>query len=59
MFNRVNWKKAFIQAAAVGLIFCLGLALVVGGFVLVNYDHLGRLMRVVYLIDTQYLGAAE
>ncbi|QHA01706.1 S41 family peptidase [Dehalobacter restrictus] len=59
MFNRVNWKKAFIQAAAVGLIFCLGLALVVGGFVLVNYDHLGRLMRVVYLIDTQYLNGTS
>ncbi|MCG1024685.1 S41 family peptidase [Dehalobacter sp.] len=59
MFNRVNWKKAFIQAAAVGLIFCLGLALVVGGFVLVNYDHLGRFMRVVYLIDTQYLNGTS
>jgi carboxyl-terminal processing protease len=55
----VNWKKAFIQAAAVGLIFCLGLALVVGGFVLANYDHLGRLMRVVYLIDTQYLNGTS
>lgn len=55
----MNWKKAFIQAAAVGLIFCLGLALVVGGFVLVNYDHLGRLMRVVYLIDTQYLNGTS
>ncbi|RJE47470.1 MULTISPECIES: S41 family peptidase [unclassified Dehalobacter] len=59
MFNRLNWKKAFIQAAAVGLIFCLGLALVVGGFVLANYDHLGRLMRVVYLIDTQYLNGTS
>nr|WP_242836978.1 S41 family peptidase [Dehalobacter restrictus] len=55
----MNWKKAFIQAAAVGLIFCLGLALVVGGFVLVNYDHLGRFMRVVYLIDTQYLNGTS
>jgi len=59
LFNRLNWKKAFIQAAAVGLIFCLGLALVVGGFVLANYDHLGRLMRVVYLIDTQYLNGTS
>jgi len=53
--NRVNWKRAFKQAVAVGLILSLGLAFFLGGFILANYDNLGRLLRVVYLIDSQYL----
>lgn len=55
MSNRVNWKKAFLQAVAVGLILCLGITFLIGGFVLANYDNLGRLLRVVYLIDSKYL----
>jgi hypothetical protein len=51
----VNWKKALLQAVAVGLILCLGFTFLLGGFVLANYDNLGRLLRVVYLIDSQYL----
>jgi carboxyl-terminal processing protease len=53
--NRVNWKRAFTQAAAVGLILSVGFTFLIGGFILVNYDNLGRLLRVVYLIDSQYL----
>ncbi len=55
MSNRINWKKAFLQAVAVGLILCLGLTFFLGGFILANYDNLGRLLRVVHLIDSQYL----
>jgi carboxyl-terminal processing protease len=53
--NYVNWKKAFKQAAAVGLILCLGLIILIGGFIVVNYDNLGRLVRVVYLVNSQHL----
>lgn len=55
MSNQVNWKKAFLQAVAVGLILCLGIVFLIGGFILTNYDNLGRLLKVVYLIDSQYL----
>lgn len=59
MSNRINWKKAFIQAAAVGLILCAALGLLIGGFVLVNYDNLGRLTRVVSLIDKHYINETQ
>lgn len=53
--NKVRWKQAFIQAVAVGLILCLGFISLIGGFILVNYDNLGRMLRVIHLIDSQYL----
>lgn len=59
MSNQVNWKKAFIQAAAVGLILCVGLVVLIGGFILVNYDNLGRLTRVVCLIEKNYLNETQ
>jgi len=37
------------------LIICIGLVILIGGLVLTNYDNIGRLLRVVYLIDSQYL----
>ncbi|NLO96669.1 MAG: S41 family peptidase [Peptococcaceae bacterium] len=55
MSNQVNWKRAFKQAVAVGLILCLGLAVLLGVLLVTNFDNLGRLARVVYLIDTKYL----
>lgn len=55
MLNQANWRKAFLQALAVGLILCVGAVFLAGGFILANYDNLGRLLRVVYLIDSQYL----
>lgn len=55
MSEGVSWKRALKQAAAVGLILCLGFMLLVGGLVLVNYNHLGRLLAVVHLINSQYL----
>ncbi len=55
MSNKVNWKRAIKQAVAVGLILCLGFTFLLGSFILVNYDNLGRLTRVVYLINTYYL----
>lgn len=58
MSNRVNWKNALVQAAAVGLILCVGLTFLLGGFILANYDNIGRLIRVVHLIDSQYLNDA-
>ncbi|UWG97158.1 S41 family peptidase [Dehalobacter sp. DCM] len=59
MSNRVNWKKAFIQAAAVGLILCAALAVIISGIIFVNYDNMGRLTRVVHLIDKYYLNETE
>jgi carboxyl-terminal processing protease len=53
--KQVNWKKAFLQAAAVGLILSVGFVFLVGGFILLNYDNLGRLCKIVYLIESQYL----
>ncbi len=55
MSDQVNWKGAFKQAVAVGLILSVGIVFFIGGFIFVNYDNLGRLLRVVYLIDSQYL----
>lgn len=55
MSNKVNWKRAIKQAVAVGLILCLGFTFLLGSFILVNYDNLGRLTRVVYLINSYYL----
>ncbi len=55
MSNQVNWKKAFKQAVAVGLLLCIGLVFILGGFILTNADSVGRLLRVVYLIESQYL----
>lgn len=55
ILSKIDWKKAIQQAVAVGLILCLGLAVFLGGFILANFDNLGRLLRVVYLIDSQYL----
>lgn len=55
MSDQVNWKKAIKQAVAVGLILCLGIAVLLGSFIVLNYDNLGRLLRVVYLIDNHYL----
>ncbi|RNC28852.1 MAG: Carboxy-terminal processing protease CtpA [Candidatus Dichloromethanomonas elyunquensis] len=43
------------QAVAVGLILLAGFTLLIGGLIFNNYDNLGRLLRVVYLIDSQYL----
>jgi len=53
--NGVNWKRAFKQAVAVGLILCLGVALLIGGLIFANQNNLGRLAKVVYLIENQYL----
>jgi carboxyl-terminal processing protease len=53
--DRVNWKRAFKQAVAVGLILCLGIILLFSGFAFANYDNLGRLVKIIYLIDSQYL----
>lgn len=53
--DRINWRRAFKQAVAVGLIICVGFAFLLGIFVVVNYDNMGRLLKVVYLIDRQYL----
>jgi len=53
--NQVNWKRAFKQAVAVGLLLCLGLVFLLGGVILTNADSVGRLLRVVYLIESQYL----
>ncbi|KUO62005.1 MAG: peptidase S41 [Gracilibacter sp. BRH_c7a] len=55
MSNKVYWKKAIKQAVAVGLLLCLGFTFLVGSFILVNYDNLGRLTRVIYLINSYYL----
>ncbi len=55
MSNKVNWKRAIKQAVAVGLILCLGFTFLLGSFILVNYDNLGRLTRVIYLINSYYL----
>jgi carboxyl-terminal processing protease len=55
--NRINWKKAFLQAGAVCLILVVGLAVLVGGLIYANYDNTGRLLRVVYLVESQYLDA--
>lgn len=55
MSNKIHWKKAIKQAVAVGLILCLGFTFLVGSFILFNYDNLGRLTRVVYLINSYYL----
>ncbi|NLI91076.1 MAG: S41 family peptidase [Peptococcaceae bacterium] len=55
MSNGINWKRAIKQAVAVGLILLAGLSFLLGGLILTNYDNLGRLLRVVYLIDSQYL----
>ncbi len=55
MSNQVNWKRAFKQAVAVGLLLCLGLVFLLGGVILTNADSVGRLLRVVYLIESQYL----
>ncbi len=55
MSNQVNWKRAFKQAVAVGLILCIGGVFLVSGFIVANHNNLGRLIRVVYLIDSQYL----
>ncbi len=55
MSNKVDWRKAIKQAVAVGLILCLGFTFLLGSFILVNYDNLGRLTRVVYLINSYYL----
>jgi carboxyl-terminal processing protease len=51
----VNWKRAIYQAIAVGIILTLGIVFLLAGFVLTNHDNLGRLLRVVYLIESQYL----
>jgi len=51
----VNWKKAIYQAIAVGIILTGGFIFLLAGFVLTNHDNLGRLIRVVYLIESQYL----
>lgn len=55
MSNRVSWKKALRQAAAVGLILIIGMTCLLGGLIIANYDNLGRLLRVVYLVESQYL----
>ncbi|NLL53072.1 MAG: S41 family peptidase [Peptococcaceae bacterium] len=55
MSNQVNWKRALKQAVAVGLILCIGLSILLGALIVTNYDNLGRLVRVVYLIDSKYL----
>ncbi|MFA6807455.1 MAG: S41 family peptidase [Eubacteriales bacterium] len=55
MSDKVRWKRALKQAAAVGLILCLAVCLLVGGFVLVNHNHMGRLFTIVSYIETQYL----
>ena len=53
--EKINWKKAFLQAAAVGLILCTGFVFLLGGLILSNYDNLGRLFKIVYLIESRYL----
>lgn len=55
MSNKVDWRRAIKQAVAVGLILCLGFTFLLGSFILVNYDNLGRLTRVIYLINSYYL----
>lgn len=55
MSNKVHWGKALKQAVAVGLILCLGFTFLLGSFIVINYDNLGRLLRVVHLISTNYL----
>lgn len=55
MSEKVKWKRAFKQAAAVGLIFCMVVGLAIAGLALSNYNHIGRLVAVVHLIKSQYL----
>lgn len=39
------------------MILVVGLAVLVGGLIYANYDNTGRLLRVVYLVESQYLDA--
>ena len=55
MSNNSNWRRAIKQAVAVGLILCLGLTFLLGSFIVVNYDNFGRLLRVIHLINSNYL----
>ncbi len=55
MSNQINWKRALKQAVAVGLILCIGLVFLISVLIAVNYDNLGRLVRIVYLIESRHL----
>lgn len=55
MSGQLNWKKVIQHALAVGLILCIAFVFLLGGFIVVNHDNLGRLVRVIGLIDSQYL----
>ncbi|ADY57511.1 C-terminal processing peptidase-3 [Syntrophobotulus glycolicus DSM 8271] len=59
MSDKTKWLRAFKQAAVVGLILCLVIVLAVAGLAMTNYKHLGRLVAVVHLIETQYLNGAS
>ena len=51
----MKWLKAVKQALAALLLFFLILILGVGTLLVTNYSHLGRLTKIVGLIQTQYL----
>jgi carboxyl-terminal processing protease len=50
-----NWKKTAKHVVVVFVIFCVLVTTLVGGVVLANVDNLGRLVRVVQLIHSDYL----
>lgn len=55
MSQEVNWKRALKQAAAVGLIFCVAILILLAGLIVTNYKHMGRFAIVFHLINSQYL----
>ncbi|MDQ7093062.1 S41 family peptidase [Desulfosporosinus sp. PR] len=50
-----NWKRVAKYVGVVLLIFCVLVTATVGGIVIANVDNVGRLVRVVQLIRSDYL----
>ncbi|MHB1652408.1 MAG: S41 family peptidase [Desulfitobacteriaceae bacterium] len=50
-----NWGKVWKHVGIVLLIVCVFITISVGSIVLLNYDHIGRLVHVLQLVHSEYL----
>jgi carboxyl-terminal processing protease len=51
----INWKRAFKHALVTTVLFFLIVFTICGVLIITNYAHLGRLVKVIGLIENQYL----